>query len=214
MKRLFGKKKEDELLNNEEALDEISSSEEVLSEEDAKKERDASIYSWVETFVMVPVIVMIIFAFFFKTSVVSGSSMYDTLEEGDMMLISNLFYEPEYGDIVVLTQPSYSTTDPLVKRVIATEGQTVDIDFARGVVIVDGEELSEPYTYTPTNNQYDVEFPITVKEGHIFVLGDNRNGSYDSRGASIGQIDKRMVMGKAYLRIMPFEKFGSLKFER
>ena len=213
MKRLFGKKKEEELLQNEEAFSENAPLEDVPQEEDKRKKRDASIYSWVESFVLVPVIVIFIFAFLGRTSVVSGSSMYDTLEDGDMMLISNLFYEPQYGDIVVLTQPSYGT-DPLVKRVIATEGQTVDIDFARGVVIVDGEELSEPYTYTPTNNQYDVEFPITVKEGHIFVLGDNRNGSYDSRGASIGQIDKRMVMGKAYLRILPFGKFGSLKFER
>lgn len=210
---MFGRKNEKK---KEEVLDENSVenlSSEISSEEDDRTKKYANIYSWVESFVMVPVIVIFIFAFLGRTSVVSGSSMFDTLVEGDMMLVSNLFYEPEYGDIVVLTQPSYST-DPLVKRVIATEGQTVDIDFTRGVVFVDGEELDEPYTYTPTNNQYEEEFPQTIKEGHIFVLGDNRNGSYDSRGGTIGQVDKRMIMGKAYLRIMPLNKFGSLKFER
>ena len=209
---LFGRKNEKK---KEEASEENSGgnlSSDASDAENEKTKKYANIYSWVESFVLVPVMVIFIFAFLGRTSVVSGSSMFDTLVEGDMMLVSNLFYEPKYGDIVVLTQPSYST-DPLVKRVIATEGQTVDIDFARGVVIVDGEELDEPYTYTPTNNQYEEEFPQTIKEGHIFVLGDNRNGSYDSRGSSIGQVDKRMVMGKAYLRILPFDKFGSLKFE-
>lgn len=210
---MFGKKNAN---REKEALDKIDAENldcPPLEQEDEKAKKYANIYSWVESFVVVPVMVIFIFAFLGRTTVVSGSSMFDTLEEGDMMFVSNLFYEPKYGDIVVLTQPSYST-DPLVKRVIATEGQTVDIDFAQGIVIVDGEQLDEPYTFTPTNNQYDMEFPLTVKEGHIFVLGDNRNGSYDSRGSRIGQVDKRMVMGKAYWRLMPFDKLSSLKFER
>ena len=184
--------------------------------EDAKENKNSKmedIYGWVETFVIVPVIVIFLFAFIARTSVVSGSSMFDTLVEGDMMVISPLFHEPQYGDIVVLTQPKFGS-DPLVKRVIATEGQTVDIDFEKGIVYVNNVPLDEPYTHTPTNLQYDVTFPQTIKEGHIFVLGDNRNGSYDSRGERVGQVDKRMVAGKAYFRILPFTGFGSLKFER
>ncbi|MEG1972610.1 MAG: signal peptidase I [Oscillospiraceae bacterium] len=165
-----------------------------------------SIYSWVETFVLVPIIVVFLFTFVLRTSVVSGTSMLNTLHERDMILISDLFYKPQYGDIVVLTQPSFGT-DPIVKRVIATAGQTVDIDFEKGVVFVDGSELREPYTFTPTNVSYDTKFPLTVKEGFVFVLGDNRNGSYDSRGADIGQVDERMIMGKAYVKLFPIKDF-------
>ncbi len=119
-------------------------------------------------------------------------------------------YQPSRGDIVVVTKPN-SENEPLIKRVIALEGQTVDIDFSKGIVYVDGEALDEPYVNTPTNLRYDVKFPITVPKGDLFVLGDNRNGSLDSRSSRIGFIDTRYVLGKVYLRIFPLGAFELFK---
>lgn len=187
----------------------IQNEEDKAKEDKKPKSLAEFLYGWVETLVLVPVAVVFVFAFIMRTSVVSGTSMLDTLHDKDMMIISGLLYEPSYGDIVVVTQPSFGY-DPIVKRVIATEGQTVDIDFEKGVVSVDGIELDEPYTYTPTNQSYDMEFPITIKKGHCFVMGDNRNGSYDSRAVDINQIDNRMITGKAYFRVLPREDFGKL----
>ena len=98
---------------------------------------------------------------------------------------------------------------PIIKRVIATGGQTVDINFDRGVVFVDGEQLDESYVNTPTNVSYDVQFPVTVPEGSVFCLGDNRNHSYDSRASEIGMIDERYVLGKVLWRIFPFHSIGN-----
>lgn len=174
-----------------------------------KKSWVEELYEWAESIIIVPVIVVLLFAFFARTSQVSGSSMLDTLHHGEMLVVSNFLYTPQYGDIVVLTQPTFSY-DPIVKRVIATEGQRVNIDFEKGVVYVDGVELDEPYTYTPTNVELDTLFPQTVKPGHVFVMGDNRNGSTDSRAASIGQIDTRKLLGRAYVRILPLDKIANL----
>ena len=110
---------------------------------------------------------------------------------------------PEYGDIVVASKDSYDDGAPIIKRVIATEGQTVNIDFDQGVVYVDGIELDEPYTYTPTNVQEGMSFPLVVEEGCVFVMGDNRNQSRDSRSPEIGLVDKREILGKAVFLILP-----------
>lgn len=165
--------------------------------------------------------VIILFVFIFKIPTIEGSSMNDTLFDGERIVISNVGYEPKYGDIVVVSRNYANNSEntehsatPIIKRVIATEGQTVDIDFASGTVYVDGAKLDEPYTRTPTNLSYDVKFPITVKENCVFVMGDNRNDSLDSRSSSIGDggmIDKRYILGKALLRIFPFNKFGKLE---
>ena len=134
-----------------------------------------------------------------------GQSMRETLQDGDMLLILNdhlcMGYQP--GDIVVLRKASFRDGKPLVKRVIALEGQTVDIDFGAGIVYVDGEALEEDYIREPTWTPEGLDFPITVPEGHIFVLGDNRNNSSDSRHKDLGPIDLRMVMGKAVLLAVP-----------
>ena len=115
-----------------------------------------------------------------------------------------MFYrEPQHGDIIVASKKSFDDGSPIIKRVIATEGQVVDIDFDLGIVYVDGVALDEPYTSTPTNISEGITFPLTVEEGHIFVMGDNRNLSKDSRSSEIGLIDCREVLGKAIFLIFP-----------
>lgn len=157
-------------------------------------------------------LVMVLFLLVFRIIVVSGSSMKQTLVDGDyLLLLSNTFYrEPQRGDIVVISKKSFDDGKPIVKRVIATEGQTVDIDFEAGIVYVDGAALEEPYINSPTHLDEGTRFPLTVAEGCIFVLGDNRGVSRDSRSPAIGQIDKREVLGKALYMILPGTDDGSV----
>ena len=164
---------------------------------------------WLQCIVSGIVICILVFTFLLRVVGVVGSSMVPTLEEGDRLVISHLFYTPKYGDIVVLRKTEFSD-EPLIKRVIATEGQTVDIDFTEGVVYVDGVALSEPYVNSTTNEREDLTGPVTVPEGCVFVMGDNRNRSTDSRSGRIGCVDQRLIIGKAYLRLMPLHKFGGL----
>ena len=159
----------------------------------------------------------------FRVVVVSGPSMMQTLKNGDaLILLSNVFYKsPKYGDIVVASKDSFKNGEPIIKRVIATEGQTVDIDFDKGIVYVDGVALDEPYTNTTTNLFEGAAFPQLVKEGCVFVLGDNRNDSMDSRSVDIGQIDCRELLGKAIFLVLPgadenthkreFDRIGALQ---
>lgn len=167
-----------------------------------KKEEPMTLFDWVQCLVVALVIGVLAFMFVGRVTGVSGSSMYPTLHDTDKLIISNMFYTPEAGDIVVLQTDSFSK-DPIVKRVIATEGQTVDIDFDRGIVYVDGKALDEPYTYCPTNDRQDFKGEVTVPEGCIFVMGDNRNGSTDSRTNRIGMVDERCVIGKVYMILIP-----------
>ncbi len=150
-------------------------------------------------------IILLIFTFLMRVVVVSGSSMFSTLADGDYLLLINnpICGEFEQGDIVVASMDRFLDGEAIVKRVIATEGQTVDIDFLNGVVYVDGDALEEPYTYTPTNRSQGLDFPLVVEEGCVFLLGDNRNNSRDSRFPQIGQVDTREILGKAVLLIMP-----------
>ncbi len=178
----------------------------------AKKEKKPfslkkEVMEWMETLVWATVAVVLVFTFLGRTAVVSGSSMLPTYHDGDRMLISSLGYTPEYGDIVVFADKS-GDKENLIKRVIATEGQTVDINFETGEVSVDGVVLEEPYIYEQTEEEGNIEFPATVPEGHIFVLGDNRNNSRDSRFGSIGMVDERLILGRAYWQIFPLSKLG------
>ncbi len=178
------------------------------------------IFDWLEVLVHAIIAVVICFSFFFRIATIDGPSMENTLLNGERVIISNLFYEPKVGDIVVISRNKENSVftmndsnTPIIKRIIATEGQTVDIDFERGVVYVDGIALDEPYTKTPTNRKWDIEFPVTVDEGCIFVLGDNRNDSLDSRDSRIGEygmIDTRYILGHAVYRIFPLDKIGKL----
>ena len=154
--------------------------------------------------------IVLVFLLLFRIIVVSGDSMYSTLLDGDyLLLLSNLFYrDPEPGDIIVISKESFDNGAPIVKRVIATEGQQVDIDFEAGAVYVDGVELQEDYINNLTHHGRGVEFPLIVEEGCIFVLGDNRGVSLDSRYSEIGQIDKREVLGKALFLMLPGTSHG------
>ena len=156
-------------------------------------------------------VVMILFLVFFRIIVVSGPSMKMTLLDGDyLLLINNLFYrEPEKGDVVVVSKQEYDNGKPIVKRVIATEGQIVDMDFANGIVYVDGLPLEEDYINTPSNLDEGSVFPQIVEEDHVFVMGDNRNNSKDSRSLEIGQVDKREVLGKVALLMVPGTDHGA-----
>ena len=150
-------------------------------------------------------VIIVVFILIFRLVVVSGSSMYSTLWDGDWLLVlgNTLYREPEYGDIIVVCKDSFNDSEPIIKRVIATEGQTVDIDFVSGTVFVDGKMLDEDYTYTPTNRNEGMDFPARVPEGCVFALGDNRNDSLDSRYPAIGMIDKREILGKALFLFYP-----------
>ncbi len=149
--------------------------------------------------------ICLVFLLIFRVVVVSGTSMNMTLLDGDyLLLISNTFYHtPQNGDIVVISKRSFDDGAPIVKRVIATEGQTIDIDFEQGIVSVDGEALTENYILNPTLSGGGVEFPLTVAEGCVFVMGDNRGNSRDSRYPEIGMIDAREILGKAIFLFLP-----------
>lgn len=156
--------------------------------------------------------ILLVFLVFFRIIVVSGDSMYSTLLDGDyVLLLNNLFYrQPQQGDIVVISKESFDNGKPIVKRVIATEGQTVDIDFVNGIVYVDEVALEENYINNPTTNSGTTEFPLVVEENCIFVMGDNRGVSLDSRDQRVGQIDKREVLGKAVYLMIPGTSHGDL----
>lgn len=196
-----------------------------------KHPSSASLFEWAELIAFSLVVVVLVMTFVVRHSPVIGSSMYPTLigmptsssdpnqtktSGYDVLLISDLFYEPERGDIVIVQLP-YKTEEPLVKRVIATGGQTVRIQFDNWRVWVDGELLDEPYInrienasmYSGTLSVVDGVWEGTVPEGHIFVLGDNRNNSSDSR--SLGYIDERCIVGGVVTRISPLDRFGEVE---
>lgn len=177
-------------------------------------------FEWFDVVSVALIAVIILFGFVFRVVTISGTSMLNTLKGGEIVVISNLFYEPKQNDIVVVSRNTFNSAEditegkgPIIKRVIATENQTVDIDFQKGIVYVDGVALKEDYISTPTTVKHDVDFPVTVPKGHIFVLGDNREVSLDSRSSSIGNdgmIDKRYVLGRAVFRFLPIDRMGSL----
>ena len=168
----------------------------------------AEIYDWIQCIVAALVICVLLFSFGLRLVDVVGNSMYPTLENGDKVIVSNIFYEPKQGDIIVFRKDEYRE-EPLVKRVIAVGGQTVDIDFDRGVGYVDGKPLDEPYIAEITTEELDFAGPIEVEEGTVFVMGDNRNHSTDSRYSQIGCVDVRCIMGKVYYTVFPIKNFGN-----
>ena len=166
------------------------------------------LYEWIQCVVVALIVCVLLFVFIVRLVDVDGSSMYPTLKDGDKMVVSDLFFTPEQGDIVVFRKDEYKP-EALVKRVIATEGQTVEINFDKGIVYVDGEALDEPYTAAPTYNQIDFSGAQIVPEGCVFVMGDNRNDSTDSRDERIGMVDSDLRVGKVLLTIFPINHIGS-----
>ena len=168
-----------------------------------------------ETLIIAVLVAFLVFTFGFRLCTVDGSSMYDTLSHGDKLITSNLGYSPERGDIIVFHMTGENSfNEPLVKRVIATEGEWVDINFETWEIkIADNSQMNnaiivdQPYIHlegVPLSS--NMKFPVQVPEGHLFVLGDNRNKSSDSRSAKIGFVDERRVLGKVLFRVSPFEK--------
>ena len=168
------------------------------------KEGGRDWYEWVQALVCSVLAVVVAFTFLIRLIGVDGHSMVPTLQDGDRLLVltSLLYDDYQYGDIVVLRKESF-LEEPIVKRVIATEGQTVDIDFVTGSVTVDGVLLHEDYINELTFTEEGTEFPLTVPEGSIFVMGDNRNHSNDSRDARLGTVDTRYVIGRAVILAFP-----------
>ena len=176
-----------------------------MQEQEKQTAKGRDLYEWVQSLVGSVLVVVAIFTFVIRMMGVDGHSMLNTLQHGDRLLVVNsmLYHDYKYGDIVILRKNGVFDDDPIVKRVIAVEGQTVDIDFAEGIVYVDGEALEEDYIWEPTYTAEGTEFPLTVPEGSIFVTGDNRNGSSDSRDYRLGTVDTRYVIGKAAFLIFP-----------
>ena len=164
-------------------------------------------YDWVQCLIVALIICVVFFAFFVRIIDVVGTSMNPTLNNSDKMLVSGLFYKPKVGDVVVFKKDEYNPNKALVKRVIAVEGQEINIDFDRGIVYIDGQPVQEDYIAELTKTKEDFIGPKTVPEGCVFVMGDNRNMSTDSRKTEIGMVDTRLILGKAYMVIYPLSEF-------
>ena len=171
----------------------------------------AHCYEWVEALISSLIVVVILFTVLFRVVNVSGPSMLPNLRNNDHVLLTSYFYEPKPGDVVVVMHTA-KLDEPIIKRVIATGGQTVDIDFQAGEVYVDGVLLDESAYIRNgiTTQPSDFSYPLTIPEGYLFVLGDNRPVSNDSRSEDVGMIDERYVLGKAEMIVFPFNRFGKI----
>jgi len=175
-----------------------------MKRETPRAEGPREVYEWVRLMVCSVLVVVLVFTFAIRLIGVDGHSMVPTLQDGDRLLVLNapLCGGYEAGDIVVLRKESFLPT-PIVKRVIAGSGQVVDIDFLSGVVYVDGQRLHEDYVNELTFTSEGTEFPLTVPEGSVFVMGDNRNNSTDSRDVRLGTVDERYIIGRAVFLLFP-----------
>jgi signal peptidase I len=164
------------------------------------------IYEWSDSLVFAIIAVFLVFAFIFRIASVEGASMNPTLKDGDWLAVKSISTEIKRGDIVIITQPN-ALNEPLVKRVIAVGGDTIDINFTEGIVKINGEVIHEPFIAEPTQRQFDIAFPITVPQGYYFVMGDNRNNSIDSRSNIVGFISYGYILGTAEARLYPLGDF-------
>ena len=176
---------------------------------DVKARRET--YDWIQSLMAALIVCVCIFIFFIRVIDVSGSSMNPTLYNGDKMIVSDVLYKPKAGDVVVFKSDTYDPNKALVKRIIATAGQEINIDFGTGTVYIDGEPIEEDYIAELTRNKLDFIGPKTVPEGCVFVMGDNRNKSTDSRKSEIGMVDERTIIGRVYCVIFPLEELGLVK---
>lgn len=169
-----------------------------------EQERGNSAFEWLRCLVGVVLVLVLFFTFVAQTFTVQGPSMQNTLYGGDKLLVVKAeLCDIEVGDVVVACQYNAQLSDPIVKRVVAVEGQTVDIDFDTGTVYVDGQPIEETYIAEPTFTSEGTQFPVTLQEGELFLMGDNRNHSTDSRSSMLGVVDERYVVGKAVFLLFP-----------
>lgn len=165
---------------------------------------EGTLYCWAQALVTAVVGVILLFTFGVRLISVNGPSMQDTLYTGDRLLVLNaMFCGFKAGDVVVINDYNAELDDTLVKRIVATGGQTVDVDFVTGVVYVDGQALDEPYIKEPTYTAEGISFPLTLAEDEVFVMGDNRNHSTDSRDLRLGPVKQGYLQGKALLLVTP-----------
>ena len=162
-----------------------------------KQSKENALFEWYDSLVFALAVIVLFFVFAVRIITVSGVSM------------QSMLYTPQRGDVVVV-DGYINYGDPLVKRIIALGGDTVDINFETGAVTLNGAVLEEPYISAPTTTGYDVEFPVTVPEGCVFVMGDNRPRSLDGRSTEVGFIDERDILGKVLLRVFPLSSFGKI----
>ena len=178
--------------------------------QEPKPVRGQGVLEWYEALISAALVLVLVFTFFFRIIQVDGSSMVPTRVKGDKLIVWGAGYTHQRG-VVVIVDSYTSYGKPLVKRVIAKGGDTISIDYDAGTVEVNGELLQEDYIAAPTHLGYDVEFPYTVPEGTVFVMGDNRNESLDSRSSYVGCIDERDILGKVLLCFLPVSDFGVVK---
>ncbi|MBQ1517932.1 MAG: signal peptidase I [Clostridia bacterium] len=197
-------------ISDEEAAVKKNKRRKKTGKKDAPSAFISGLYDWVSAFLFALIAVVVIMTFCFRIVDVDGSSMVDTLHDRDKVIVTGLNYEPRVGDIVVISH-GVDLDKAIVKRVIAVGGQTVDINSETGEVIVDGVVLDEPYINGTTVADNDVEFPLEIEDGKVFVLGDNRPISKDSRYAEVGQIDKEWIIGKVQFRFYPFDDIGRVE---
>lgn len=169
------------------------------------------IYDWIQCLASALIVCVLMFVFLFRVIDVKGSSMVPTLTNKDKMLVSDLFYTPKKGDVVVFKKDEYDPNKALVKRVIATGGDKINIDFDQGIVYVNDEPLKEDYIADLTKTKLDFIGPKDVPEGCVFVMGDNRNMSTDSRKAEIDMVDSRLIIGHVQCVLFPLKSFGLVK---
>jgi len=203
--------------NNEILQENIENSEqENENKEKPKKSLEHTVVELVSIISSSIVAIMVIFTFMFRIVGVSGPSMEETLQDGDWLIVSAFINEPERGDIVIITQPN-AFNEPIVKRVIAIEGDTIDIDFENATVKINGKIINEPYLGSPTSiDEGAWQYPITLKEGQVFVMGDNRMHSSDSRSPDIGLIEEHYILGQVLMRFSPITEikfFGDYDYE-
>ena len=208
--------------NNEKDTPEVV--EESVVPQKSKTSFLSELFDYFELFIISACCVLLVFSFFTRICRVSGDSMLNTLYNTEMLIVSDVFYTPERGDIIVFHQTGDQPGDlnePVVKRVIATEGEWIDIEVGNNKLIVtiydsnkeNPHVLDEEYAnYFKGTGYYNyTNYPVQVPEGCIFVMGDNRGNSLDSRSPSIGFVDVRRVLGKVVCRVLPFDKFGTVK---
>ncbi len=195
---------DEERRSQTEEVPELQEAQEAADRPEAEKEKSNSAFEWLRCLVGVVLVLVLLFTFVAQTFTVQGPSMQNTLYGGDKLLVVKAeLCDIEAGDVVVACQYNAQLSDPIVKRVVAVEGQTVDIDFDTGTVYVDGRPIEEAYIAERTYTSEGTVFPVTLGEGELFLMGDNRNHSTDSRSSMLGVVDERYVVGKAVFLLFP-----------